>query len=274
MANEIRVRSNFQAGTITDNPLTNVATTVNSAAFAALPAIGATQHLPIVLDPLGSAGAPEIAWITAHTASATSATVVRAQEGTAARQHASGTVWRHAPTIFDYDYIATSGTRPATPYYGQIVYETDTDTITARSAAGAWQTAVPLGAWTTWTPTLTNLTLGNGTLVAKYCRIGRAIHWRFKFTLGSTSAVGSFPQTFTLPVAAHADYSAVDVVIGLANFADTGTAGYVAMVVATATGTGLFIKAASPNSAISATVPFTWTTGDIISATGTYEAAS
>lgn len=105
MANEIRVRSNFQAGTITDNPLTNVATTINSAAFASLPAIGATQHLPIVLDPLASAGAPEIVWITAHTASATSATVVRAQEGTAARQHASGTVWRHAALVSDYDAV-------------------------------------------------------------------------------------------------------------------------------------------------------------------------
>ncbi len=31
--------TNFAAGTITDNPLTNVATTINSAGFASLPAV-------------------------------------------------------------------------------------------------------------------------------------------------------------------------------------------------------------------------------------------
>lgn len=105
MANEIRIRQNFASGTITDNPLTNVATTINSAAFASLPAVTATGHMAIVLDPLASAGAPEIVYITAHTAAATSATVVRGQEGTAARQHASGIPWRHAALVSDYDAV-------------------------------------------------------------------------------------------------------------------------------------------------------------------------
>lgn len=105
MANEIRVRSNFQSGTITDNPLTNAATTINSAAFASLPAIGATQHLMIILDPTGSAGAPEIVMVIAHTASATSVTVARGQEGSSARQHASGTTWRHGALVSDYDSV-------------------------------------------------------------------------------------------------------------------------------------------------------------------------
>jgi len=105
MANEIRVRANFASGTITDNPLTNVATTVNSAAFASLPAVGATQHLPIVMDPTAVAGAPEIMYVTAHTAAATSVTVLRGQEGTAARQHLTGTIWRHAALVSDYDAV-------------------------------------------------------------------------------------------------------------------------------------------------------------------------
>lgn len=79
--------------------------TVNSAAFASLPAIGATQHLALVLDPTAVAGAPEIVYVTAHTAAATSVTVVRGQEGTAARQHASGTIWRHAALVSDYDAV-------------------------------------------------------------------------------------------------------------------------------------------------------------------------
>lgn len=127
MANELRVRSNFQSGTITDNPLTNVATTINSAAFANLPVIDTTNHMILILDPLASAGAPEIVKVTAHTASATSVTVVRGQEGTTARQHAQGMVWRHSPTVLDYPTICTSTTRPSVGLYpGMEIYETDT----------------------------------------------------------------------------------------------------------------------------------------------------
>lgn len=128
MANEIRVRSNFQSGTITDNPLTNVATTINSAAFASIPAISATQHFPIVMDPLATAGAPEIVWITAHTASATSATVLRGQEGTTARQHAQGMTWRHAALVSDFDSVL--GQAQATANQGTFTSATDLTGLT------------------------------------------------------------------------------------------------------------------------------------------------
>jgi hypothetical protein len=143
MPNEIRVRQNFAAGTITDAPLSNVATVVNSAAFASLPAIGATQHLPIVLDPAAAAGAPEIVWVTAHTAGATTATVLRGRGGTTARQHAAGTVWRHTPMVDDYVTVATSTTRPATDLYeGRLIYETDTDLLAVYTGT-AWQYVSP-----------------------------------------------------------------------------------------------------------------------------------
>jgi len=104
MANDIRVRQGFMSGTITDNPLTSGATTFNSAALASVVAVGSTEQVAVTLDPTGSAGAPEIVWITAHTASATSATILRGQEGTTARQHASGISWVHSPTTKDFDY--------------------------------------------------------------------------------------------------------------------------------------------------------------------------
>ena len=43
--------------------------------------------------------------------------------------------------------------------------------------------------WQNYTPTFTNLTQGNGTLVAQYARIGQTIVGGIKFTLGSTSSV-------------------------------------------------------------------------------------
>lgn len=97
-----RLRSNNVFGTITDNPLTNVATSLNSAGLANLIAVTGSDTAVITLDPNRVNGAPEIVYVTAHTASATSATILRGQEGTAARQHPSGTFWVHAPTTVDH----------------------------------------------------------------------------------------------------------------------------------------------------------------------------
>ena len=96
-----RSRTPFISGTITDNPLTNVATTINSAGLASLPAIATPDIAVLVLDPTGSAGAPEVVYVTAHTGAATSATISRAAEGSSARQHASGVSWVHGPTTYD-----------------------------------------------------------------------------------------------------------------------------------------------------------------------------
>ena len=96
-----RSRTPFISGTITDNPLTNVATTINSAGLSSLPAIATPDIAVLVLDPTGSAGAPEVVYVTAHTGSATSATISRGQEGSSGRQHASGVSWVHGPTTYD-----------------------------------------------------------------------------------------------------------------------------------------------------------------------------
>lgn len=103
MPNELRVRANGIGGKVEDNPLTAAATTLTSAGLAAVPVIGTTQHLALVLDPDGIDGAPEIVWITAHTAAATTATILRAQEGTTARQHLRDTDWIHGATVKEYD---------------------------------------------------------------------------------------------------------------------------------------------------------------------------
>lgn len=99
-----RLRQNFQEGTISDAPLLIGATTMNSAELAGLVAVTGSDVLAITLDPDGDDGAPEIIHVTAHTASATSATIARGQEGTAAREHAAGTVWEHNITEDDFDY--------------------------------------------------------------------------------------------------------------------------------------------------------------------------
>lgn len=71
--------------------------------MSSFPAVASGQIAAVVLDSTASAGAPEIVWITAHTAAASTATIVRGQEGTTARAHTSGVTVIQGPTKFDFN---------------------------------------------------------------------------------------------------------------------------------------------------------------------------
>lgn len=241
-----RVRTDNVFGTTTNNPLTNVGTTLNSDGLANLAAVSSAEAI-IILDPNRVSGAPEIVVVTAHTASATSATIVRGQFGTTARQHDSGTEWVHGP-------IASNASSYAT----------------ASDDQGDF---VPMNEWGTWTPTFTNFTQGDATVTARFVRIGRTIHYRLAVTLGGTSAMGSNP-TFTLPVAAVSMGSTEP--MGIASLRDEGTADYAATVRvgSTTTATLFSLGASSVHTTITSTAPFTWVSTDKFYAQGAYEAAT
>lgn len=134
-------------------------------------------------------------------------------------------------------------------------------------------------AWQTWSPTWTNLTVGNGTVTARYTQVGKTVVYRLGFVLGSTSAVASGP-TFSLPVTATSysgtatlqqiggmrvfDTSGSASVIGAAYFSTTTTAVLQAWLAS-----GTYVS----QSTINSTTPFTWATGDEVYITGCYEAA-
>lgn len=133
-----------------------------------------------------------------------------------------------------------------------------------------------LGAWTSWTPTYTNLTVGNGTHASKYSQIGKTVTARVDFTFGTTSSMGSGIVTFTLPVTAASLGTSTRIGQGLA--INSGTAEYSCVVEygTTTTGNLLLVNAAgtiAQMAAFSSTSPFTWTTGSRVSALITYEAA-
>jgi hypothetical protein len=58
----------------------------------------------IVFDPDGYGGNPEIAYLTGHTTSAGTATILRGQEGSTARAHLQDTPWVHSATTYDFGY--------------------------------------------------------------------------------------------------------------------------------------------------------------------------
>lgn len=132
MANELRIRANFQAGVIDDNPLLIGATTLNSTLLATLPVIGSTNHLVLILDPLASAGAPEIIYVTAHTASATSATIARGKESSTARAHNQNVSWIHSTIASDYPVSKTYTVPTST-------------TVTSSSTLASFATPISVG---------------------------------------------------------------------------------------------------------------------------------
>ena len=137
-----------------------------------------------------------------------------------------------------------------------------------------WGDQVPNAetAWTTWTPTFTNITVGNSTVAARYKQIGKTVFVSMKFTRGSTGSIGTTPS-MSLPVS-----SATNVlIIGMPYYEDVGTAGYVGYLIML-DGIVYFgqqnVAGTYPSTAyISATVPFTWTTGDVLNVQFYYEAA-
>jgi hypothetical protein len=129
-------------------------------------------------------------------------------------------------------------------------------------------------AWTSYTPTFTNFTLGNGTLTRRhYARLGKIVVLDVVVTLGSTSSVTgrigvSLPVTsafnFTQPTV-MCDLTAGGVNSnGVASQSSTTQIDLYALNIA-----GTYPTRANTSS----TVPGTWTTGNTFAFQYTYEAA-
>lgn len=129
-------------------------------------------------------------------------------------------------------------------------------------------------AWQSWTPTYTNLTVGNGTVTAKYCQIGKTVTFSMKLLFGSTTSISSTPVSFTFPVTAKDSYSDQESICwGTAR--DSSGYGYPLIVAyKSTTSAQLYTPSGGTTYAfISSTTPFTWATNDYIAFVGAYEAA-
>jgi hypothetical protein len=127
-------------------------------------------------------------------------------------------------------------------------------------------------AWVSWTPTLVNATLGNGTFACKYAQIGKTVSFRFVFTLGTTSTIGTAP-TFTLPVTSVATPSTT-FPIARGHY-DNGGGQFNGYAAWTSTTTASLRSWDTNNNggAITATAPGTFANGWAVVMAGEYEAA-
>jgi hypothetical protein len=127
-----------------------------------------------------------------------------------------------------------------------------------------------LSSWTSYTPGLNNVTLGNGTISGYYRRNGSDMELSFYFIMGSTSSVTDIigldlPTGHTINTANIPTATASLTTFGSATALDTsaGTR-YTASVVYSDTNTLRAVSNAG-TSLWAATAPFTWATGDVFS---------
>lgn len=141
-------------------------------------------------------------------------------------------------------------------------------------ASGAVVTAAQLNAnapqeWTAYTPTIAGWTLGNGTIVGRYCRHGDTVILQTRLLMGSTSAAAGVP-VFNLPIPALSNVTNGG--IGAAWWFDASTTiGYVGATRVTPSGVSVYMI--GTNGALGGSHPFVVTTSDYIEAHVVYEAA-
>lgn len=141
------------------------------------------------------------------------------------------------------------------------------------------------GAWSTWTPTWlaeggAAPTLGNGVIAGRYMKVGRTVDWVLQLTWGSTTAagggLGGENWMFGLPALPATGFSyriaSFDAFDNSASLHYSGRGIY-------NTGNGGVLKTlvsdrADATGIWDSLLPFTWAAGDILYASGRYEAAS
>jgi hypothetical protein len=129
------------------------------------------------------------------------------------------------------------------------------------------------GDWTTWTPTIGGITVGNGSVAGRYFQTGKTVVFSFRLVFGSTTSITSTP-TMTLPVAPLTTQF-----FTTGEIEDSGATRYAVLGQVVGGGTTCYLYVGLTNGTyfngalISSSVPMTWTTNDVYTICGTYEVA-
>lgn len=155
-----------------------------------------------------------------------------------------------------------------------------TGAITAAAALTALGAAAsadfPATAWAAYTPTwISNVapdpTVGNGSLVGAYARLGKTVSFRMVLTIGSTTGLGGGSWKFGLPLPA---VSTANVFAGLILQSGVRWFTDVTPNTASALSTTVFeVYLSGGTQQTSPTTPISWAAGDQLIVCGVYEGA-
>jgi hypothetical protein len=121
--------------------------------------------------------------------------------------------------------------------------------------------------WVSYTPTVTNLTIGNGTQVAMWKKVGDTVKIKYSLRVGSTTSFTAsapaipFPSGLSIDTAKYLANDFGGPSSGWAIDVSTGTR-YV--LVTRLNGSSFSIQSDGVNSEVVNTVPFNWATGDYL----------
>lgn len=138
---------------------------------------------------------------------------------------------------------------------------------------------ITTGVWTTfatsWTTGGSAPSIGNGTITARYSRVGRMITYLISLSAGSTTNFGTGEFRFSLPATQSTAIGSNGFYVGDALGIDTGTGLYMGVSVIDNTNNFVRVfKGDGTTNPWSNTVPFTWGNTDSLNISITYEASS
>jgi len=163
-----------------------------------------------------------------------------------------------------------------------VALNTTAATVASNQVASAalWNTEVRdaingiQAAWTAYTPTLTGITLGNGTLAFAFTRFGKTVMVRGIFNAGTTTTYSAATLGFSVPVNAHAAYTTTGAAaVGAAWITPVAASRTAGSVFIPTTQVFNFLCGTPANSIVTNLVPGTFATASVITFTATYEAA-
>jgi len=132
-----------------------------------------------------------------------------------------------------------------------------------------------IGEWTSFTPVWGNVTVGNGTVTAEYCRVNEIVFYRIKLVFGSTTA-------FTGDIELYFPFLADDNILGALGGSvscDDATGGDYWGTLYRRFTNRAYVRVFRTDSTylnedgVGTNTPFTWTTGDVLAIEDWYRPA-
>lgn len=129
----------------------------------------------------------------------------------------------------------------------------------------------PINTTGTFSPSWTNLTVGNGTVTGFYQQDGNVVNFHLEIVFGTTTSIAG-SVSFSPPIS-HGTYP-TNSPIGIVRMQSGGVVYFGALLTTASTTFVIVVNNASStylqNTALSSTIPGTWTTGDSIYIQGSY----